>query len=68
MLLGETALPESVKSVVMELHLHKITWRHQESFRVVEIFRDWKCLRRPNIGLTSWLTWGWVTWGAWTQE
>ena len=68
LLLGGDSLPESVKSVVMELHLHKRIWRHRESFRVVKLFKDWKCLRKPNIGLTSWMTWGWVSWGAWTQE
>lgn len=68
LLLGGDPLPESVKSVVMELHLHKPVWRHRESFRVTELFKSWKCLRKPNIGLASWLTWGWVTWGAWTRE
>ena len=70
LLLGDkdTALPESVKSIVMELHLHKKIWRHHKSFLVVELLKNWECLRKPNIGLTSWMTWGWVTWGAWRRD
>ena len=64
----DVALPESVKSIVMELHLHKKIWRHQKSFLVVELLKNWQCLRKPHIGLTSWLTWGWVTWGAWRRD
>lgn len=56
-LLLNNGLPDSVTQVVFELHLNKKRWRTDTGPRIIEIFRDWECLRSPKITASNWTTW-----------
>lgn len=62
LLLDGGGLPDTVQSMIVELHLGRKAWRNQQAPKVIDMFRDWDCLIEPRIGSTNW-----VTLGAWTR-
>ena len=62
LLLDGGGLPDTVQSVIVELHLGRKVWRNEYAPEVLDMFRDWDCLIEPRIGPTNW-----VTLGAWTR-
>lgn len=55
-------VPDCVTQIVMEIHLNKREWREKLAPAVVDYFKNWECLREPNIGLKNW-----ATLGAWRR-
>lgn len=49
-------IPDTVTQIVFELHLNKREWREKLGPAVVDYFKDWECLRKPNIGPKNWAT------------
>ena len=62
LLLDGGTLPDSVRAVVMELHLGRKAWRNEKAPEVLALFEDWECVREPEVREVNW-----VTWGAWRR-
>jgi len=56
-------LPEFVKQVTIELHLGKKQWRNHDAPKLIKLFDEWDCHRKPVITDANW-----HTIGAWYRD
>lgn len=54
----KTPLPDYVKKITLEIHLNKKEWRFKEAPQLIELFKEWRCVREPKITEKNWHTIG----------
>ena len=57
-LLRGGSIPESVTSLLVELHLGKKVWRNEHAPQVIDLLSNWRCIVEPKIGPKNWVTLG----------